>query len=295
MSHSQIHKVWAGTAVIIFLLLAQTSLVAAQDIAGEWEMAMELGGRPSYATLSISKNADGTLAGKWGSAELSNVKFEDNKLTFTRTTRFGDREFTTNFTGTLKGGELGGLMSSDRGEYPATGARKKPMSPAVGHWDMQYKIGDREITGKLSISQKADGTLEGAWTSERGGTTVSNVKFQNGKLTFDRKSTFNENTYESSFDGTVKGNELTGVFKSQRGEMPAAGVRLGAPLIGKWELTTTSDRGTRTRVLTVFGDLTGRYESFGGEIPVKDLKLEGNQVTFAVETGFGDQTSVSQF
>jgi len=295
MNHLRIHKVWAGTGVIICLLLAQTSLVAAQDITGEWEMTMELGGRPSYATLSISKNADGTLAGKWGSSELSNVKFEGSKLTFVRTTRFGDREFTTNFTGTLKDGELGGLMSSDRGEYPATGARKKPMCPAVGHWDMQFDIGDRKITGKLSISQKADGALEGAWTSERGGTTVSNVKFQNGKLTFDRKSTMGDNTYESSFDGMVKGNDLAGVFKSQRGEMPAAGVRLGAPLIGKWELTTTSDRGTRTRVLTVFGDLTGRYESFGGEIPVKDLKLEGNQVTFAVEMGFGDQTSVSQF
>ncbi|UCC96994.1 MAG: hypothetical protein JSW66_14255 [Phycisphaerales bacterium] len=296
MNQRQTYRRWAGTAVVICLLLFQTSLVPAQDITGEWEMVMEFGGRPSYSTLSISKNADGTLAATWGSSELSNVKFEGNKVTFVRTMRFGDREFTSNFVGTLQDGKLDGLTSSERGEFAITGSRKKPMSVALGHWQMKYNIGERQRTGKLSISQKADGTLEGVWTSERGGTTVSNVRFQNGKLTFDRKSTFGDNTYESSFEGVIKGSDLAGVFKTRRGEMPAAAVRLGAPLIGKWELITTSDRGTRTRTLTVFGDLTGRYESFGGsEIPIKELKLEGNQVTFAVEMGFGDRAFVSQF
>jgi len=296
MSHSRIQKAWAGTAVIVCLLLAQTSLVAAQDITGDWEMVMQFGGRPSYSTLSVSKNADGTLAAKWGSSEISNLKFEDNRLTFTRTMRFGDQEFTSSFSGVLEDGKLDGLTSSDRGEYPITGTRKISMSPAVGQWDMKFNIGDREITGKLSISQKPDGALEGKWESQRGNTTVSNVKCLNGKLTFDRKSTWNDNTYESSFEGMVKGNDITGAFKSQRGEMAASAVRLGAPLIGKWELTTTSDRGTRTRMLTIFGDLTGRYEWFGGsEVPIKDLKLEGNQVTFAIEMGFGDQTYESQF
>ncbi len=296
MNHSQIHKAWAGTIVFICLLLVQAPPVNAQDITGDWEMVMEFGGRPSYSTLSISKNADGTLAANWGSSEISNLKFEGNKLSFARTMKFGDQEFTSNFTGVLENGKLEGLTSSDRGEFPIKGSRKQAICPSVGIWDMKYNIGDREITGKLAISQKADGTLDGKWESQRGGTTISNVKFQNGKLTFDRKSTFNDNTYESSFEGEIKGNDLAGVFKSQRGEMPAAAVRIGAPLIGKWELTTTSDRGTRTRTLTIFGDLSGRYEWFGGsEVPIKDLKLEGGQVTFAIETGFGDQTFVSEF
>jgi len=296
MNHPQIHKALAGTIVIFCLLLFQTSLAAAQDITGDWEMVMEFGGRPSYSTLSISKNADGTLSAEWGSSEISNIKFEGNKLTFTRTMRFGDQEFTSSFTGMLENGKLDGLTSSDRGEFPIKGAPKIPMSPAVGNWDMKFNIGDREITGKLCISQKADGMLEGKWESQRGNTAISNVKCQNGKLTFDRKSTFNDNTYESSFEGMIKGNDIAGIFKSQRGEMEASAVRLGAPLIGKWELTTTSDRGTRTRILTVFGDLSGRYEWFGGsEVPIKDLKLEGNEVTFAIEMGFGDQTFVSEF
>jgi hypothetical protein len=291
MNHARIHKTCARTAALVcLLLLVQTSLVAAQEITGQWEMTMEFGGRPSYATLTISKNPDGTLAGKWGSTELSNVKFEDGKLSFVRTIKFGDRQFSMTYNGTLENGKLTGTLSSDRGQFPANGARKKPMSPALGQWDITFHIGQRDITGRLIISQNADGALDGKWISQRGGTEISNVKFQNGKLTFDRKSTFNNNTYESSFEGTVNGNELTGAFKTQRGEMAATGKRFGAPLIGKWELTSTSDRGTRKSTLTINGDLSGRYESFGGEIPIKDLKLEGNQVTFAVEMGYRDQT-----
>ena len=280
---------------VLALALAAPQVLTAEEITGEWEMTMEFGGRQSFATLSISRNTGGSLSGQWGSNDLSNVKFDGQRLTFVRTIRMGDQEFTMNYTGTLKDGKITGMMSSDRGEFDADGARVKPKSPALGQWDMQYKVGDRDITGRLAISQKADGTLGGKWISERGEHTISNVRFQNGKFAFDRTSKFGNRQWESSFEGTVKGNELTGAFKSQRGDMPAGGERFGAPAIGKWELTTTSDRGTRTRMLTIYPDLTGRYESFGGEIPIQDLKLDGNQMTFAIEMGFGDRTSTSDF
>ena len=297
MNQIQIHKTGGRTVILICLmLLVQTSLVrAAGGITGDWEITMEYSGQQSFATLSIAEKADGTLTGKWGSSELANVKFKDGKLTFTRTIRFGDNEFTMNYIGSLEDGKLVGLLSSDRGEFPANGARKKPKLPVLGHWNVKFNVGEREITGKLSISQKADGVLEGKWTSEGGNTVISNVKFQDGKLTYHRKSTFGDNTYESDFEGTVSGHKLTGAFKSQRGELPATGQRIGAAIIGKWELTTTSERGTRQRTLTVYGDLTGRYESFGGGIPIKDLKLEGNQVTFATERRYRDQTYRSDF
>ena len=282
-----------GKSIVLtcLLLLLQTSFaLAAEDITGEWEMKMEFGGRESFATMTISKKADGSLTGKWGSGELTDVKFEDGKLTFARILTFGDQEFIMEYAGTLKDGKITGTMSSDRGEFAVNGARKKPKLPALGQWDIKYNIGDREITGRLIISEKPDGTLAGKWDAEFGEHTVSNVKFQNGKLNYTRKSKFGEREFESTFEGTIKGHKLAGAFKSRRGEMPATGERVGAPLIGKWELTTTSERGTRTRMLTIFGDMTGRYESFGGEIPIKDIKLEGDQVTFVIEMGFGDRT-----
>jgi len=297
MNQMLIHK-RIGKSIILtcLLLLVQTSFVrAAEDITGEWEMKMEFGGRESFATMTISKKADGSLTGKWGSGELTNVKFENGKLTFTRIVSFGDQEFIMEYAGTLKDGKITGTMSSDRGEFAANGDRKKPKCPALGQWDIKFNVGDREITGRLTISENPDGTLAGKWDAESGEHAVSNVKFGDGKLTYTRKSKFGDREFESNFEGEIKGHKLAGAFKSERGELPATGERVGAPLIGKWELTTTSERGTRTRMLTIYGDMTGRYESFGGEIPIKDLKLEGNEVTFVLEMGFGDQTFKMDF
>ena len=149
---NQIRKNEASVEVIVLscvLLLGSPSLVWAESITGIWEMTMEFGGRPSYATLSISRKADGTLTGKWGSSALADVKFENGKLTFVRTIRFGDQEFTMDYSGTLKEGKITGTMSSDRGEFAVNGARRKPKLPVLGQWDIRFNVGDRDIIAKL--------------------------------------------------------------------------------------------------------------------------------------------------
>ncbi len=281
--------------VLILALAAGTSpVLTAEDITGDWEITMDFGGRQSFAALSIAKKADGTFAGKWGSAELSDVKFDGQKLTFVRIIKMQDNEFRMNYEGTLQDGKLAGKFTSDRGEFAANGARKKPKIPALGQWDIKFNVGDREITARLTVYEKPEGALEGKWT-EPGEHVLSNVKFQDGKLTFTRKSKIDEFEFETTYEGTVKGNELTGMLKGEMGQWQANGRRVGAALVGKWEMTSTSGQGPRTRLLTVYGDLTGRYEIFGAEIPIKEIKLEGDQVTFNIETGFGDQTFTMEF
>jgi hypothetical protein len=223
------------------------------------------------------------------------VKFDGQKLTFERTVRFGDNEFTLDYAGTLKDGKLTGTLSSDQGEFPANGTKITPKPPVVGVWDLSYQIGDRDVTAKLTVSQKPDGKLDAKWASQMGESTISNVKFENGKLTFDRVVKFNDQEFEMTFEGTVQGDKLTGVSKSDMGEIPVAGTRFGAAVIGKWELTTETEQGTRESMLTVYPDLTARQEFFGGETPVKNFKLEGDQVTYALELGFGDQTFVIDY
>ena len=160
MNHTERHP---STAKYLFaaglLLLGWVSPLLAQDIVGDWDMTMDFNGNKSMATLTIAKSPDGTLSGKWGASDLSNVKLEGDKLTFTRTVKFGDNEFTSNYAGTVKDGKLTGQWSSDRGEFEASGVKMKPMSPVASVWDMSYKVGDRDITGQLSVSQKPDGSL----------------------------------------------------------------------------------------------------------------------------------------
>jgi len=276
-------------AFVFVFAVGSSQVFAAEEITGDWEMKMDFGGRERFATLSISKKADGTLTGKWGSGELTDVKFEDGKLTFVRILTFGDQEFIMEYSGTLKDGNLTGTLSSDRGDVTANGSRKKPKSPALGQWDMKYNVGEREITSRLTILQQPDGRLAGKWDAEFGEHAISNVKFQDGKLTYTRKSKFGDREFESNFEGTIKRHKLAGAFKSDRGEISAIGQRVGANLVGRWELTITSERSAGTRMLMIHGDMTGRYETYGVETPIKDLKLEGDQVTFSIDMGYGDR------
>jgi len=281
-------------SILIALAVAVPQAWAAEDLSGEWEMTSEFNGRQMVSTLTFAKNAGGALTGKWGSTDLSNIKFEGDKLTFVRTIKYGDQEFSMNFAGTVKDGKIAGQVSNDQFDSTVTATRRKPDSPAVGQWDLSYKFGDREMTAKLIVSQKADGALDAKWVSQFGESAISNVKFANGKLSFVRKIKFNDNEFETTFEGTVAGDKLTGTSKSERGDIPVTGQRFGGALIGKWELTSTSERGTRTSMMIIRGDLSGRYETFG-EVPIKDLKLEGNQVSFKVMMGFGDQAQEREF
>jgi hypothetical protein len=171
----------------LFAAVALPQAARAQDVLGEWEMKMDFNGRETYGSLTISKGADGSLAGKWGREDLSAVKFEGGKLSFVRTIRMGDQEFKTGFEGVLKDGGLSGTLTSDRGDRPVTGARRKPQCPAVGRWELKYTIREREMTAVLALSAK-DGVLEGKWTAAQGEHTVSDVKYDGGKLAFHRKS-----------------------------------------------------------------------------------------------------------
>jgi len=283
-----------GTSVVLAIILAlaaaPSQASAAEGITGDWEITMDSNGRKTFAQLSITEKTDGALTGKWGESDLSDVRFEGDKLTFVRTISMRDQEFKMTYEGVLKDGKIEGKLSSDRGSFSANGARVKPKLPVLGDWEMKLKIRDQDATATLSISEKPDGALEGKWTGGSGEHVVSDVKFKDGTLTFSRKSKFGDREWTSTYKGAVEGHKLTGTFKSERGEAPANGSRDGADLVGKWDLTTTSERGERTRRLTVYGDMTGRYELFGGESPVKDLKLAGDQVTFKLELGFGEQT-----
>lgn len=283
-----------GSHVLAIVMVSTTTLssraAAEDDITGEWEVTMRFGNRDSFATLAIVRTPDGKLTGTWGRNEISRVKFDGGKLTFERTVRFGDNEFSMDYEGTLKDGKLEGSLSTDQGDFPASAVRKKAKSPALGQWNINFTVGDRDISAILSVTEGKGGLLEAQWTSSAGEHTVSDVLFKDGKLSFARKSKFDDFELESTYSGTVSADKLLGAIRSDRGDIAANGERAGAKLIGEWELTSETDRGPRTSTLTIYGDLTGRYEVFGGETPIQDLKLDGDQVSFRVELGFGDQT-----
>ncbi|MGA2172950.1 MAG: hypothetical protein ABSG82_08085 [Sedimentisphaerales bacterium] len=105
----------------------------ADAIVGEWQINVNMPARENVEKLTITKNDDGTLAGKWagqrGESVISNLKFEGGKLTFTRTMKFGGREMSSAFEGTVEGNTIKGVFKGDRGDREVTATRVGATKP----------------------------------------------------------------------------------------------------------------------------------------------------------------------
>jgi precorrin-6B methylase 2 len=296
MKQLTFHSKVGFLALLVFVALSipTTAGTARKGILGDWQITTDFDGRQFQSILSFSMDKDGKLTGQsigFGVTELEDVKYEGSQLSFVQVNRFGDNEFRRTFTGTVEQGKLSGTFSSDRGESKVEGKRLRRMPMAAGTWQISYNIGDRQISTTLVIKADENNKLSADWQSQRGENEITDVTFKAGKLTFKRTSKYQDRQRESSFEGTIKGNKLTGTMKSERGEIAVEGQREGGTLIGKWDLELTSDRGTRKQVLLVNPDLSGLY----GATLVKKIDLEGNQVRFKIVRAFGDQEFESNF
>ena len=168
-------------------------------------MKLESEGDPRLATLTFSKSADGAYTGEWGSNKLSEVAFSDNKLTFTQTRRRRDSEFTQKYAGTLKDGKLAGVLTSDRGETKMNGARFKAKSAVLGHWDLGFKIQENDMTARVSVSEKKDGSLDAKWIQDVGEHTITRAQFADDTFTLDRTVKLEELELEVTNTAKIEG------------------------------------------------------------------------------------------
>ncbi|MBE0537474.1 MAG: hypothetical protein IH624_17560 [Phycisphaerae bacterium] len=258
---------------------------------GDWQVKVSFGeDRQMDAILSFSRNAEGQQTGQWisfmGINDLKDVAVQDGTLTFNWVTRNREgQEATSKFTGTIAEGKLTGILAGARGEMKVEGARAPRTPRAVGQWEMKYKIGERDITSTLVITADKEGVLAGEMKSQRGESVISDVQYERGALSFKRTSKFQDREFVSAFEGTLEGDALKGVMKSERGEISVEGTRIGAAIIGTWNLEIAGEQGSRKQRLTVNPDLSGLY----GTLPIKQITLEGDKVSFVMVMEFGEQ------
>jgi len=261
------------------------------QLYGDWVVKREFQGRTFETILSFSGDREGNLTGSYisfmGLSELKDVKFEDGKLSFSRTRRGRDGETSTStFTGTIADRVLSGTMKGGRGDYELKGKRSPRIPRAAGKWELTYSIGEREITSPLIIKADAQGQLTAQAPSERVEHTITDLAYERGELSFKRTTKGQDWQFESTFAGRIEGNSISGAFKSQRGEAPVKGTRIGGAAIGTWNLDVAYDQRTIKQRLRVNPDMSGLY----GSIPVKEISLEGNKLSFKIIMEFGDNT-----
>ncbi len=257
-------------------------------LIGQWHMTLnfETGQIPSI--LSFTKDAEGALKADWvhimGISQVTDIKREGKDLTFTVKTQLGDQNNTGSFSGMITKGTLSGLISSDQGDISAQGKKLKRMPMIAGNWGMTITMGEREVNTVLKVTQDEQGTLQAEWQSQWGEHKITDVQFKDGKLTFNRVSTFDDQEWKTAYEGTMKNHVLTGAFSAAQGEITANGKRAHGAFVGKWDLTINSDQGTRKQRLTILPDLTARF----GAMPIKTLKIEDPQVSFGMTLPYGD-------
>ncbi|MHC4324027.1 MAG: hypothetical protein ACYSUX_07120 [Planctomycetota bacterium] len=95
--------------------------------AGTWQVKFNVGDREVNATLVIKTDDNNKLNADWqsqlGRHEITDVTFNKGKLTFKRTSKIRDRQWESNFEGTVKGHKLTGTITSERGEIALEGRR----------------------------------------------------------------------------------------------------------------------------------------------------------------------------
>lgn len=289
--------------LLAFCWMVPAAVAADTDVIGIWKVKADFNGRPMESLLAFSKDKEDKLVGKsisfFGVSELKDIKLEGDKLTYSQINRRGGDESVSTFTGTIKEGKLTGTTSSDFGDFDIEGALMKAKPAVVGNWEFKTQRGDQTMVSTLIVSQDKDGKFTATWKSQRGETAATDVAYTDGKLTFKRtmpaRQREGQDTQaqprEMTYELTAKGDTISGIVKSQRGDNPVEGKLIGQALVGTWELTISSERGDRTQWLMVFPDMTALY----GPIAVEKIALEEKNVNFTAKISFGERSFENQF
>ena len=287
-----------GIVILSIVSLLLTPAVASGEkdpLIGDWLLKSDFNGRPVNSLLMVSKDGAGKYQGSWvsfwGINPVDNLKIEDGKVGFTQTNRFRDQETTLTFIGVLKDGTLSGIMTGGQWENEFEGSLIAPLPPVVGVWEFRRQRQDTEYVSTLTVSPDKDGKLTADWQSQRGTWDIADVKYEDDKLTFTRKSTNPERQWETTYALTAKDDTITGTTTSSRGQRETEGKRLHGDLIGKWELTITSDRGDRKQLLWIRPDMTALY----GSTEVGKIAVENDTISFSYEMSFGDRSFENAF
>jgi hypothetical protein len=231
----------AAAAVIILACVLSAPIVKAAEgvgsasspqVVGSWEFKSKFESMTADATMTITKNAEGKYAGtwsaQWGESTLSDITVNAGKVKFTQTSNFGGQDMKTTYEGTLANGKIKGTSKSQYGEatFEGTQSGTAKEDALVGEWQINIMIPEREIVDKMTITQSQDGTLAGKWEGMRGGeNTITNVKFDAGKLTFTRASKMGGMDFSMTYDGVVTGDTIKGKFVTDFGEREANATR----------------------------------------------------------------------
>jgi len=189
-------------------------------VMGSWNMTLKMGDREFETVLVVSADNEKKLQAewqsRWGEHEISDVQFKDDILTFSRVSKFSDREWKTTFEGSLKGHTLTGKFSSQQGEIAAEG--KRVGAALIGKWDLTMTSDQGTRKQRLTVLPDLSARF--------GALPIKKIGLEGGKVSFEMSLPFGGNEYEIGLEGKIKGGKLTGIFTSAQGTSEVSGTKI---------------------------------------------------------------------
>ncbi len=272
-------------------------------LAGRWNIVVSSpDGQTFEPTVDVVEGPDG-ISGTFNwidgtSIEIGEATLDGKHLTFKVALDFGGQAMTVGVDGQVEGKEMAGTVEYDLGGQTGTldfTATKAEINVG-GRWNAVASSPDGQtFEPTIDLEHTGDG-IKGTFTWIDGTTIdIKDVKLEGNALAVRVEIDFGGQPMVVVFNSKVDGDQMAGTadydlggqtgtidFTATRGEAAKA----ECPLAGDWDLTLSTDDGQSFDVqlsVTASGEsMSGKYVGPAGEAEVKDLKVDGDHVTFSV-------------
>lgn len=183
-----------------------------------------------------------------------------------------------------------GLSSQLTAQSPST-----PEKQINGDWKIKAEINGRQINSILSLSQDNKGNRTGQWISFWRLSELKAIKYENGYLSFTRKSSNRQGqTTTSKFMGTIKKDILTGTISRDSGEYKIEGKRTPRlpGVVGDWAMGYADNQVSSILAVRVNkkGKVTAEWHNtLGGDYKITNLSYEKGTLSFKLNSMDGDR------
>lgn len=283
-----------GTLALLVLAVAGAGTAFAQedDPTGDWDIEIDMGGAPMAATLTVTKNDDGSYSGMlnspMGNLTLEHVIYSPGEsLSFNESVGEGDTAMEFKFEGKFTGPDsFEGVLESAMGPMPVKGTRASSESPMAGIW----KVTSESQLGTLERDLIVYKSGQAKYVTEEQAFTVTDLTADGSAVTFDVALDIQGQEMALSFEGTQDGDSLSGVFNADGSEVAqVTGTREPKPTIasvaGTWDILADTPLGELVAKLTL-AESGSNLSTDEGESEVTNLDFDANLVIFDVTVLF---------
>jgi len=278
---SGIEKV--SLALLAFLItLSPVATFADGDPIGNWSIVVDMGGTPVKASLVVAKNDDGSLGGKlqnamFGEAEVTDVKFDGENLSFKQTFGEGDTAMEFTFAGTLSGNSFEGMLNSEAmGEMKVTGTRDVAVT-FYGTWEITSNSQLGELVRELVVNSDGSGTYNEF--------DISDFALDGNAVSFNVTIDVQGQDMPLELQGTYSGKEFTGNFLADGNsvsELTGKQTKGAAPDLSAIAGTYAAEVDAQGDIIEGTITVTASSADFEGT-EFTDITFDGTKLTFHID------------